>query len=106
MNMQPRLDFLRGHVGSVHAVAFSPDCGALVSGGRDGEVKVWDVATGRLLRTLQAEWMQVQAVAFSPDGQTIAAAGWGNDSTAEDQIRLWRARDGALLQTIASEWVE
>jgi WD40 repeat protein len=33
-------------------VRFSPDGTRAISGGTDGSVKLWDVATGRLLRTL------------------------------------------------------
>ena len=35
------------HDGSVHAVAFSPDGSALVSGDRQGNLRVWDLATGK-----------------------------------------------------------
>jgi WD40 repeat protein len=104
--MHPRFEFLRGHVNAVHAIAFSPDGGTLVSGGLDGEVKVWDVATGRLLCTQEREWAVVWAVAFSPDGQILAAAGEEEGPEAGYEIKLWHAPDGALLWTIATRWVD
>ena len=38
---------LRGHRGAVNSVAFSPDKALLASGGDDGTVRTWEVATGR-----------------------------------------------------------
>ena len=40
-------------MGEVLSVSFSPDGATLASGGLDGIVHLWDVATESLLRTLQ-----------------------------------------------------
>jgi WD40 repeat protein/beta-lactamase regulating signal transducer with metallopeptidase domain len=58
-----------------YGLAFSPDGRTLVSGSDDGKVNVWDVATGRLVRSLEPLREAWKAVAFSPDGATLAAAG-------------------------------
>src|SRR5437899_415849 len=41
---------LPGHAGWVTGVAFSADGGRAVTCGEDAEVKLWDVASGKLLR--------------------------------------------------------
>lgn len=48
------LRVLRGHKHSVNSVAFSPDGSRLISGGADGSIRIWEVATGRCLASLHA----------------------------------------------------
>lgn len=63
--------------GGTVAVAFAPDGQTLATGGRDGLVKLWDVVSGRHLRTLELQYTQVEALAWSRDGGTVASAGRG-----------------------------
>jgi WD40 repeat protein len=39
---------LTGHKGAVYSVEFSPDGAHLVSGSRDGTLRLWDAAIGAL----------------------------------------------------------
>lgn len=60
----------------ITCLAFSPDGSTIVSGdssGFDGNLYLWSVATGKLLREIDVEELRaVNDVAFSPDGSTIA----------------------------------
>jgi WD40 repeat protein/tRNA A-37 threonylcarbamoyl transferase component Bud32 len=85
---------LRGHSDLVVALAFTPDGTTLATGGSDGLVKIWDVATGRERGTLPGHGVPVLAVAFSPDGQTLASAGsWvpgvGGSISRPGELKLW-----------------
>lgn len=55
-------------------LAFSPDGSLLANGNWDQTIKLWDVVSGNVLKTLVGHTDQVQTVAWSPDGQTLASA--------------------------------
>jgi WD repeat-containing protein 61 len=68
------LESMRGHGSWVLSVAATPDGSSFASGGADGAVKVWDVATRACTQTLASEHTDlVWGVAFSPDGALLAS---------------------------------
>lgn len=78
----------RGHSHGIWTVAYAPDGQTIVSGGVDRYVRVWDIETGRLLRSLRGHTADIRALVFTPDGQTLA-------SGSEDRtIRLWNPKTG------------
>ncbi|MEG4943577.1 serine/threonine-protein kinase [Microcoleus sp. F4-D5] len=80
---------------SVKTVAVSPDSSILASGGDDNNVILWDLKTGRRVRTIPAHKAAVNAVAFSSDGQTLASC--SDDKT----VRLWNVKTGHRLRTLS-----
>ena len=66
---------LTGHsMWHVDAVAVTPDGQRAVSASGDNTLKVWDLASGRELRTLTGHTDSVRAVAVTPDGQRAVSA--------------------------------
>ncbi len=80
-----------------YAVAFSPDSRMLATGsGGNGnkpfQVKLWSIASGKLLRTMNGHRGQIRSVAFSPDGRTLLSASY--DAT----IRHWDVATGKSMR--------
>ena len=99
----------KAHGPAVGAVAFSPDNSRLVSASgtprrivdqksgamidvRDEDpLRVWDVATGKFLKSYRGDFDSIWSVAWSPNGRYIATAGKGS------RMRIWDALSPVLL---------
>jgi tRNA A-37 threonylcarbamoyl transferase component Bud32 len=112
---------LLGHTGPVDCVAYSRDGTLLascsrrmhwVSGLIDGsEVILWDAVSGRALHTFRDPLTDIAGVAFSPDGQRLAAAGargrWnergGLLSDFQPTLKVWDTKTGREIFSLIDE---
>src|SRR3569623_421105 len=69
---------LTGHAQALSGVAFSPGGKIAVTSSYDNTLKLWDVATGRELRTLTGHQQQVFTLAISRDGLSLASGSRDN----------------------------
>lgn len=105
----PATPELVGHRDQVFSIALSKDGTFLTSGSSDKGVKLWDVATARMLRDFQNPDLKpvfpgepapsqpgwVHAVRFTPDGSRIVSAGAAPRGTS--YLAVWNAADGKRL---------
>jgi len=79
------------HVGEIGALHFGPDSKTLTSSGGSSKTWLWDVTTGKPIRSFLHA---VSSASFSPDGKTMAA-GQGN------VVRLWDVVTGKEIGQLA-----
>jgi WD40 repeat protein len=70
--------FGEGWIGGLYSVFFSPQTDILVSFGRDGEMRLWDVTTGKTQRLID----NCCLANFTPDGRFLVTVSGG-------VIRVW-----------------
>lgn len=80
--------------GSIHSVALSSNGEQLAAGTANGEIRVWETASGQptAILTLHTDW--VRSVAFSPDGKYLA-------SSSDDQTICLYDRSTGELKRLA-----
>jgi WD40 repeat protein len=79
----------------IYATAFSPDKRWFAAGGKDKTVRVWEIRTGRKVRTLAGHTGWVTSLAFSPDSRLLASA------SLSGHVKLWDNETGLEERTLA-----
>ena len=67
----------------MNSVAIAPDGRTALSGSEDKTLKLWDLASGKELRTFTGHSDEVSSVAIAPDGRTVLSGSY--DKT----LKLW-----------------
>ncbi|TRV43164.1 MAG: WD40 repeat domain-containing protein [Microcystis panniformis Mp_MB_F_20051200_S6D] len=66
----------------------------MVSGSLDKTIKLWNVETGKEIRTLKGHDSYVWSVNFSPDGKTLVSG------SGDNTIKLWNLETGKEIRTL------
>jgi len=69
----------KGHMALIRSIVFTPDGSELISASDDKTIRVWDVATGRIVRTIRGEIGdgdpgKIYALALSATGACLPPA--------------------------------
>jgi WD40 repeat protein len=77
-----------GHYAPVMSIDYSADGKFIITGSKDKTLKLWEVATGREIRTFTGHTKSVTGVKFSPDGSKVV-------SVSYDQFAIvWSVKTG------------
>ena len=68
-----------------------------LSGSADHTLRLWDLATGETLRTLEGHTRGVSAVAVLADGSRALSGSW------DDTLRLWDLATGECLSEYTAD---
>lgn len=91
----------KAHTDYVRTVLISPDEQIVFSGSDDATIKIWELSTGKEIRTLTGHTHYVYSLAISPDGKHLFSG------SGDKTIKIWHWGNGEELQTLNghSEWV-
>lgn len=87
-------DIKNGHSDQVFGVCFSPDGKLLATAASDKFVKVFEVPSGKFVKSFEGHTQHVMDVGWTNDGKKLASAG------ADNIIKVWDYEKGEKLRDI------
>lgn len=79
----------------IKTIAISPDSKILALGTDDGEIRLWRISDGQLIKMLHGHSGLVISIDFSPDGHRLVSS-----SQLENTIFIWALDSGQVLHTL------
>ncbi len=86
-----------GHTGTIWTVAISPDGKTIASAGDDRDIRLWNIADGKLVRVMAGHTALIRSLLWSADGKTLFSGSF--DKT----IRQWNMQTGEVASQLTSE---
>jgi hypothetical protein len=88
---------LNGHTSGINCLLLIPNTCNLISGSQDYTIKVWNLLTGQILKTLLGHNGWIQNLLYLPKNHTLRSSdAYGIDY---DQIKFWNLDTGECLKS-------
>jgi tricorn protease-like protein len=83
-----------GHSDTVYGLCFSPDNKKIATASADKFIKVWELPSGKFIKSFEGHTHHVLDVGWQADGKYLASAG------ADNTIKVWDYEKGEQFKTI------
>jgi WD40 repeat protein len=93
-----RIEWTGAHV---YHTCFSPDGRSYLAGGDVGQLRLWDVETGKQLQEFKGHDGWTSQATFTPDGKQVLSGG-----TQDKSLRLWDVTTGRQVRTFTGHTAE
>jgi len=87
-------DIKNGHSDTVYGVSFSPDAKKIATCSADKFIKVFEIPSGKFIKSFEGHTHHVLDVGWKSDGKLIASAG------ADNTVKVWDYEKGEQARTI------
>ncbi len=92
---KPKLILPFFHSSRINSIAFSPNGKYIISGSMDKTIKLWDLVSGKEIKTFTGHTDWIKSIAFSPDGTKIISG------SCDETIKLWDVISGKEIKTFS-----
>ena len=69
----------------------SPDGKTMASAGTDNLIKLWDLGSGSLIKSMAGHEANIYSLTFSRNGEILASGG------DDDSVRIWSVKDASTV---------
>src|SRR5262249_28652026 len=87
-------DIKNGHSDTVYGVSISPDNKKIATCSADKFIKIWELPSGKFIKSLEGHTHHVLDIGWSSDGKTLASAG------ADNVVKVWDYEKGEKVRDI------
>lgn len=87
---------MTGHYSTIYTLAFHPHGKMLATAGDDAKIIIWDLGSGKKIKTLSGHTKPIWSLDFSQDGSVLASG------SADNTVRIWQIAGVRCIVVVSS----
>ena len=88
---------MQGHLDYISSIVISSDDKTIASCGQDKSIRIWDVKTGELLKTLTGHSDWIHSIKLTKGNKSIVSC------SSDKTIKFWDLKSGQIIKNIECE---